>query len=129
MCKFKREDEADTNVKAVILTLLFYAFLFSLPFILYIAFKPSPDTTLGYVPTNLTTRQLYILTEVLNDRIPQFSNPNDLKDIGKDYVLVTKFLKDNIEEAIVYCKKNKMVDDCNLYNRIKLKANELGENY
>ena len=80
-------------------------------------------------PTVITDQQLYILTEILQDRVPQVDvAKTDIKKFNEDYIEVMKFVKDDVNKAVEVCYKNRG-DDCNIFLRIKQRVNEVSAVY
>ena len=68
----------------------------------------------------LTNQQLYILTEIVNDRVPQVNTTySDVSSFTDDYIKIAKLYKDNFTGAVDICSKNKSANECNLFLRIK----------
>lgn len=89
--------------------------------LLGLSLTPAKERMFGAIETEgLTDQQLYILTEILQDRLPtinvKYPNP---KSFAKDYIEVAKALKADFKEAVEVCKRNKGDDACNLYLKIK----------
>lgn len=86
-----------------------------------------PSLKLGAIDeSGLTDTQLYILTEILQNRTPALdASKHDVKSFAKDYADLLKVVRDNITEAVTECQKHRAVADCSVYERIKTRINEV----
>ena len=126
MCKFKREDEVDNPERSKLFSLFIFCFVLAITIGAYFYFNRNSKVSYFGATTILTDQQLYILTEILQDRTPTLNTKySDIKSFTADYLSVAKFLKDDFKDVLSVCKKHKGENSCNLYERIKARINEI----
>ncbi len=74
----------------------------------------------------LTDSQLYLMTEILQDRIPKYDTAKyDIKKVSEDYVKMQRYVKDDINGALSFCLEHRGAKECNIYSRIRNKLDSL----
>ena len=74
----------------------------------------------------LTDSQLYLMTEILQDKVPQYDvSKYDIAKVSADYVKMQKYVKDDISGALSFCLEHRGAKECDLYHRISEKLNSV----
>ena len=110
-----------TNILCIIIGLVFGCFIGN---VLTVKNMPALGGIAG--GTGLTDQQLYILTEILQDKVPAVDpNYTDTQQFTSDYVAVAQILNDNLSTAATTCENNNPDNDCSLYDRIQTRVADI----